>query len=280
VPDSTATHDATSDAAIRRAVRARRTVAGGGAVILVVLGIVPLPLTPTAAAIIAGGVGVLALGLLVLGRVTYLAARAINTDPRHDATIGRLREIFADGSGLGAAVAVVVGSRIVVWVLMRAIVLTLDALRGAARRLTVLQAVGPGLAALMFLTIATCAYMAVWASAPDSCSPNFDLKCDGAFRGLGAAPTIGDFMYLAISGATGNTPPDAIPVSRLAHTTIGAEFIVGALLVGAYASLLFGRVQAEAASARGDAPRTDRQAEAAAQQSQTSDEPGPSVSTE
>jgi hypothetical protein len=66
-----------------------------------------------------------------------------------------------------------------------------------------------------------------------------------AFGGLGERAPVGNFVYLAINGAVANVPADIPANSQIAHMTVAAEFLTGAVLIGSLVSLLFERLRTD-----------------------------------
>lgn len=100
-----------------------------------------------------------------------------------------------------------------------------------------LRLAGPALLAVGFVIAWTLGFMGLWAATPT------------ALKDIGSAAHIGDFIYLAVSGAVGNVPPDITPTSQAAHMLVASEFASGAVLIGAYATAVI-----SAAGSRGPEP--------------------------
>lgn len=100
----------------------------------------------------------------------------------------------------------------------------LRATGGQVRRL--LRAGGPALVAVAFIGCWAAVFMAIWAADQH------------AFGGLGKHAQVGEFVYLAINAAVANVPADLPANSQVAHMAVATEFVLGALLLANFASLL------------------------------------------
>jgi hypothetical protein len=103
----------------------------------------------------------------------------------------------------------------------------------------VIRGIGPVLLALGFLLFWIAVYAAVWFFDPTECSGSI---CSGAFLGLDEEPLFGDFVYMAVSGVVGNTPPGIVPATSVAKMVSATHFLSAALLLGAYTTAVFSRV--------------------------------------
>ncbi len=104
----------------------------------------------------------------------------------------------------------------------------------------ILRRTGLALPALLFFCGWALVYMLIWAHSPESCPADPAQPCAGAFQGLSANPTFGDFLYFAANMAFANPVPDIIARSRLAHTAATIEVLSGIGLVTLYAGSFFG----------------------------------------
>jgi hypothetical protein len=95
-------------------------------------------------------------------------------------------------------------------------------------------------------------HLLVWSLDADVCLANPDATCTGAYRGVGADTTIGDFLYFSVNGALVNLPPDFIAHSRAAHTAVVLELLSGLAVVTGFATRFLG-VKAQAAAGGGTA---------------------------
>jgi hypothetical protein len=104
----------------------------------------------------------------------------------------------------------------------------------------ILRRTGISLPALLFFCGWALVYMLIWAHSPESCPADPAQPCAGAFQGLSANPTFGDFLYFAANMAFANPVPDIIGRSRLVHTAATIEVLTGIGLVTLYAGSFFG----------------------------------------
>jgi Ion channel len=86
-----------------------------------------------------------------------------------------------------------------------------------------LRAIGLPLLGLVFFTLWTFVYVALWLVRPD-----------GAFDGLAHRPRLADFVYYAITTALTSPPQDIVPASRGARAASTIEILMGLALIGAY----------------------------------------------
>jgi hypothetical protein len=114
----------------------------------------------------------------------------------------------------------------------------------------VVRQTGVALPALVFFFGWALLYATLWLLDPGTCSPDPAVGCAHAFRGAGADPTFGQFVYLAINEAFANPPPDFLPASQLARTAATIEVLTGVLGVTVFAGAFFG--------VRDAAPAADR----------------------
>jgi hypothetical protein len=100
-----------------------------------------------------------------------------------------------------------------------------------------LRALGLPLLALGFFGLWTLSFMGLWALDPTQCGadPGSAANC-GAFLGIDARPSLGDFVYFAVNVAFANLPPDFIAHSDAAHTLVTLEVVSGVALITAFAT--------------------------------------------
>lgn len=101
-----------------------------------------------------------------------------------------------------------------------------------------IRGIGPAVLALGFLLFWVTAYSVLWFIDPTECTQD---ACHGAFQGLDEEPLFGDFVYMAVSGVVGSTPPGIVPATAVAKMLSAAQFLSAALLLGAYAAAIFSR---------------------------------------
>ena len=182
--------------------------------VLAALCLAPFYLSPHAARIVAAV-------LVGVALVTAVVAAA---------TFRRLRERFVHGDTL-----VMLSGRV------RLTVPTLARQVRAVEGLgAILRRTGLALPALLFFCGWALVYMLIWAHSPESCPADPAQPCAGAFQGLSANPTFGDFLYFAANMAFANPVPDIIGRSRLVHTAATIEVLTGIGLVTLYAGSFFG----------------------------------------
>jgi len=92
------------------------------------------------------------------------------------------------------------------------------------------------LVALAFFLVWALLLMAIWAADPQACPLDPDRPCEGAFRGLGERPAVGDFLYLSVNATFVNLPADITAASRVARTAVTLVVVTGVATVTAYAS--------------------------------------------
>jgi hypothetical protein len=111
---------------------------------------------------------------------------------------------------------------------------------------------GRTLIAVGFFMFWALIHLLIWSLDPDVCAANPDAVCAGAYRGVGAETTVGDFLYFAVNGALVNLPPDFIANSPAAHTAVVLELLSGLAVVTGFATRFLG-MKVEAAAGRGPA---------------------------
>ena len=89
--------------------------------------------------------------------------------------------------------------------------------------LTELRGIGLPLLGLVFFTLWTFVYVALWLVRPHE-----------AFAGLAGRPRLADFVYYAITTALTSPPQDIVPASRGARAASTIEILMGLALIGAY----------------------------------------------
>jgi hypothetical protein len=86
-----------------------------------------------------------------------------------------------------------------------------------------LRGIGLPLLGLVFFTLWTFVYVALWLVRPDE-----------AFNGIAHRPRLADFVYFAITTALTSPPQDIVPASRGARAASTIEILMGLALIGAY----------------------------------------------
>jgi hypothetical protein len=99
---------------------------------------------------------------------------------------------------------------------------------------------GRAAVALGFFLFWASMHLLAWSYAPAACPANPEKQCAGAYYGVGEAPSLGDFAYLAVNAAFINIPPDVFPASPGAHAVFVAELVTGAAVVTAFAASFLG----------------------------------------
>ena len=89
--------------------------------------------------------------------------------------------------------------------------------------LSELRGIGLPLLGLVFFTLWTFVYVALWLVRPG-----------GAFDGLAHRPRLADFVYYAVTTALTSPPQDIVPASRGARAASTIEILMGLALIGAY----------------------------------------------
>ena len=89
--------------------------------------------------------------------------------------------------------------------------------------LSELRGIGLPLLGLVFFTLWTFVYVALWLVRPHE-----------AFNGLADRPRLADFVYYAITTALTSPPQDIVPASRGARAASTIEILMGLALIGAY----------------------------------------------
>ena len=99
---------------------------------------------------------------------------------------------------------------------------------------------GRAAVALGFFLFWASMHLLAWSYAPAACPANPEKQCAGAYYGVGEAPSLGEFIYLAVNAAFINIPPDVFPASGGAHAVFVAELVTGAAVVTAFAASFLG----------------------------------------
>jgi hypothetical protein len=86
-----------------------------------------------------------------------------------------------------------------------------------------LRGIGLPLLGLVFFTLWTFVYVALWLVRPEE-----------AFNGIAHRPRLADFVYFAITTALTSPPQDIVPASRGARAATTIEILMGIALIGAY----------------------------------------------
>jgi Ion channel len=86
-----------------------------------------------------------------------------------------------------------------------------------------LRGIGLPLLGLVFFTLWTFVYVALWLVRPDE-----------AFNGIAHRPRLADFVYFAITTSLTSPPQDIVPASRGARAASTIEILMGLALIGAY----------------------------------------------
>ena len=106
--------------------------------------------------------------------------------------------------------------------------------------------VGPVWLVVGLVVIWTSVSLLVWSSAPASCTLASNT-CAGAFMGLSASPTVGDFVYFTINAAAANVVPDITAHSPAARLAFTGALLSGLVVLARYAKVLWEDFQAELA---------------------------------
>jgi hypothetical protein len=124
-------------------------------------------------------------------------------------------------------------------------------LRTAAHRLhaagnVAWRYVGPVWLIVGLVVVWTSVSLLVWSAAPASCTPASNT-CVGAYMGLSASPTVGDFVYFTINAALVNVLPDITAHSPAARLAFTGTLLSGLVVLARYARALWEDFQAELA---------------------------------
>jgi len=244
---------ATLSEAVRRAKPFRRWAALGGA-LLVGVSLVPLPLNPFSSLVIGiVGISLVALGaalILVRSKVPTLLssadevaavlAKALQLSRRVEDRASQGRPLTdaqrKDAlSRIQQEIAAVLSRSHSHWMFAASMyVPDLPLPSGASERTRVtvhnlrygrgvLRAIGVPWLALLFVVFWTSVFLIAWGIAPATCDIGA-ARCEGAFQGLSARPTPGDFIYFVANAVRGNMPPDIIARSRITHMAFIWDF--------------------------------------------------------
>ena len=119
--------------------------------------------------------------------------------------------------------------------------------KAASGTLLAIRGIGISLLGLTFFLCWMGVYMILWSVEPAACSSDIARSCDAAFRGLGNAPTVGDFLMYTVNMAFVNPLPDIIAASRTARALSTIEVVCGVALVTLYARSFWGTRPTESA---------------------------------
>ena len=151
-------------------------------------------------------------------RFAYLACAIVLVEMvplRLDETRAAVLLVIAAGAAIAGSVALALGAH--------KLAASATGLELPDAVLSELRGIGLPLLGLVFFTLWTFVYVALWLVRPDE-----------AFNGIAHRPRLADFVYFAITTALTSPPQDIVPASRGARAATTIEILMGLALIGAY----------------------------------------------